>query len=153
LEEGRYADAQTKARQATELWRALNQPHYEVFGYVAAVEASLALGEVERAAVLLQQLESMPLVERRALVDAQASRLGAKIAVRRGEDGSAGFAEARRIFGEIGMPYWEAVTLAESGQDLDEARAIFERLGAQLWLDRLRSGAVGGVTVATTPAA
>jgi hypothetical protein len=114
-----------------------------VSGYVTAIEASLALGEVERAAVLLQQLESMPLVERRALVDAQASRLGAKIESGRGEDGSAGFAEAARIFGEIGMPYWRAVTLAESGQGPDEAVAIFERLGARPWLDRLQGNALG----------
>jgi class 3 adenylate cyclase/tetratricopeptide (TPR) repeat protein len=143
FEEGRYADSQALARQATELWRALNQPHYEVFGYVTAVEASLALGEVERATVLLQQLESMPLVERRALVEAQASRLRAKIAVQSGDDGSAGFAEARRIFAQIGMPYWEAVSLVESGNDLDEARAIFDRLGARLWLDRLQVAAAG----------
>jgi hypothetical protein len=40
------------------------------------------------------------------------------------------------------MPYWLAVTLAEAalaglGDGLPEARAIFEGLGAQPWLDRL----------------
>jgi len=142
LEEGRYADAQAIARQATEIWRKLNQPHYEVFSFAAAIEASLALGEDERADVLLQQLNSIPLVERRSLVDAQASRLEAKLVVQRGGDGARGFGEAARIFREIGMPYWLAVTLAEAalaglGDGLPEARAIFEALGAQPWLDRL----------------
>ncbi|HEY0414923.1 MAG TPA: adenylate/guanylate cyclase domain-containing protein [Gaiellaceae bacterium] len=156
FEERRFADAQERAREATELWRTLNQPHYEVFGYVTAVEASLALGEVERARVLLQQLESIPLVERRGFVDAQASRLGAKIALERGEDAAAGFAEAGRIFREIGMPYWQAITFAESGQDLEQAQAILARLGAHAWLDRLplRSRGVEAVaTVATPPSA
>jgi ATP/maltotriose-dependent transcriptional regulator MalT len=142
FEEGRYADAQAIGRQSTEIWRKLNQPHYEVFSYAVAIEASLALDEAERADVLLQQLSSIPVVERRALVDAQASRLGAKLAVQRGEDGAAGFGEAARIFREIGIPYWLAITLAEAaqasvGDGLPEARAIFERLGAQPWLDRL----------------
>ena len=40
------------------------------------------------------------------------------------------------------MPYWLAVTLAEAagttGSDTaDEARAIFERLGARPWIERL----------------
>lgn len=39
------------------------------------------------------------------------------------------------------MPYWLAVTLAEAALaglgDVLEARAIFERLGARTWLDRL----------------
>lgn len=142
FEEGRYADAQAIGRHATEVWRKLNQPHYEVFSYAVAIEASLALGETERADVLLQQLNSIPVVERRALVDAQASRLGAKLAVQRGKDGSAGFGEAARIFREIGMPYLLAVTLAEAaessvGDGLPEAQAIFERLGARLWLERI----------------
>ena len=149
FEEGRYVDAQAIGRLSTEIWRKLNQPHYEAFSYAVAIEASLALGEAERADVLLQQLNSIPLVERRSLVDAQASRLSAKLAVQRGEDGAAGFAEAARIFREIGMPYWLAVSLAEAGlagvgDGLAEPRAIFERLGARLWLDRLEPVAASG---------
>jgi class 3 adenylate cyclase len=149
FEEGRYVDAQAIGRQSTEIWRKLNQPHYEVFSYAVAIEASLALGEAERADVLLQQLNAIPVVERRSLVDAQAGRLSAKLAVHRGEDGAAGFVEAARIFREIGMPYWLAVSLAEAalagaGDGLAEPRAIFERLGARLWLDRLEPVAASG---------
>jgi hypothetical protein len=84
----------------------------------------------------------MPQVERRALVDAQANRLAAKIAVLTGEDAAPGFATAARIFRDISMPHWLGVTLAEAaegniGDGQAEARAIFERLGARPWLQRL----------------
>ena len=82
------------------IWRALNQPHYEVLAYAAAIDATLALGDLSepRAA---RSVESMPAVERRAFVDAQASRLAGKIAAQRGEDSIDDFATAAQIFRDI----------------------------------------------------
>ena len=142
LAEGRYPEALAVARRSFEVFRALNQPHYEVLGYAIAIDASLALGEVEGAEVLLEHIASIPAVERRALVDAQTSRLEGKIAALRGEDPGGAFERAAEIFRGIAMPYWLAVTLAEAaetaGSDTaDEARAIFERLGARPWIERL----------------
>jgi class 3 adenylate cyclase/tetratricopeptide (TPR) repeat protein len=150
LVEGRYGEALAAAERARELYRTLNQPHYEAFAFAIAIDAALALGDLDRATALLGELNAIPAVERRALVDAQASRLEARIAARRGDDPSAGFARAAEIFRRIPMPYWLAVTLAEAaeaglGDGLDEARAIFERLGARPWLERLErlAAAVG----------
>jgi class 3 adenylate cyclase/tetratricopeptide (TPR) repeat protein len=142
MAEERYDEALPVAHRSLEIWRALNQPHYEILAYATAIDAALALGETERASVLLQRLGSMPQVERRALVDAQANRLAAKIAVLTGEDAAPGFATAARIFRDISMPHWLGVTLAEAaegniGDGQAEARAIFERLGARPWLQRL----------------
>jgi tetratricopeptide (TPR) repeat protein len=142
MAEERYDEALPVAHRSLEIWRALNQPHYEILAYATAIDAALALGETERANVLLQRLGSMPLVERRALVDAQANRLAAKIAVLTGEDAAPGFATAARIFRDISMPHWLGVTLTEAaeaniGDGRAEARAIFERLGARPWLQRL----------------
>ena len=83
-----------------------------------------------------------------ALRDRAQARLGAA----RGEiDGvDQGFRAAAARFRSIGVPYWLAGTLTEHGEwlarhersdevgvPLDEARAIFERLQAKPWLERL----------------
>ena len=108
IAEGRYVDAVDAAHQSVGIWRALNQPHYEVLAYAAAIDATLALGDLERARALLDQVESMPAVERRAFVDAQASRLAGKIAAQRGEDSIDDFATAAQIFRDIRIPFWLA---------------------------------------------
>jgi hypothetical protein len=59
------------------------------------------------------------------------------------------FAEASRLFRELGTAFWVAVTLTEHGEWLAsrerkdeaapllaEAQEIFERLGARPWIDR-----------------
>jgi len=66
----------------------------------------------------------------------------AKLALRRGEANPDGFTKAAEIFGRLGMRYFRAVALAEDaecGNDsgADEAREIFQQVGAQPWLDRL----------------
>jgi class 3 adenylate cyclase/tetratricopeptide (TPR) repeat protein len=142
LAEGRYDAAREVARRSFEIFRALNQPHYEVIGYAVAIDAALALGDIDAAEELLLQIRSIPEVERRMLVDAQTSRLEGKMAALRGNDPADAFARAAAIFREIPMPFWLAVTLAEAAdcgirEGADEARAIFERLGARLWIERL----------------
>ena len=151
--EGRHGDALQAARRACELWRTLNQPHYEVISYAVAIDSALALGETERAAVLLQQLQAMPAVERRKFVDAHADRLSAKLASTRGEAPAGAFAAAAETFRELSMPYWRAVTLCEAAEagiadGGSEARTIFQRLGAQPWLERLERAAEQGAGLA-----
>jgi tetratricopeptide (TPR) repeat protein len=145
--EGRNAQALESARRAFELWRALKQTHYEVISYAVAVDSALALGEVDRAAALLQQLRAIPPVERREFVDAHVHRLAAKIAAARGAGAARGFAIAAETFRELSMPYWVGVTLCEAAEagaadGSAEARAIFERLRARPWLDRLERASV-----------
>jgi class 3 adenylate cyclase len=141
LAEGRHADALAASRRASDIWRTLNQTHYDAFLYGVAIDAALALEDLEQATELLEQLDAEAASERRAFLDAQAARLGAKIAACRDEDAAEGFARAAQIFREIRAPYWLAVTLGEAVErgrgETDEAREIFERLGARLWLDRL----------------
>ncbi len=142
LAEGRYAEALHTAHRASDVWRVLNQPHYEILAYATAVDAALALEDLDQATELLDQIASKPTIERRASTEAHSARLRAKIAAQRGEDPTEGFAHAARVFREIQAPYWIAVTLTEAAEagdpDLaEEARAIFEQLGARRWLDRL----------------
>jgi tetratricopeptide (TPR) repeat protein len=142
LAEGRYDEALEIARRAFEIFRALNQPHYEVLGYSVAIDAAIGLRDVENAERLLHEIRSIPAVERRSLVDAQTSRLEGKIEALRGGDPSDAFARAEALFREIPMPYWLAVTLSDAADagitgGADEARSIFERLGARLWIAHL----------------
>ena len=73
-------------------------------------------------------------------VEAQAQRFRARM---NGDAG--GFKAAAAGFREYGLPFWLAVTLLEYGEltadqpSLDEAREIFERLGAAPWLERAES--------------
>jgi hypothetical protein len=79
-------------------------------------------------------LDQLPPIERRPSVDAHVHRLQGRLS----DDGADHFAAAASGFRKLGMRYLLAVTLAEAGGDsVDEARAIFEQLGAHVWLDRL----------------
>jgi class 3 adenylate cyclase len=146
LAEERYADALAASRRAFEIRLALNQTHYDGFSYGIAIDAALGLRDLEQATALLEELEARAASERRPFLEAQSARVGAKIAAQRGEDGAGGFARATQIFREIRAPYWLAITLAEAaeagGDGTDEAREIFERLGARPWLERLAGASV-----------
>jgi hypothetical protein len=122
------------ALKGAENWRNLHQPHYAVEAYVLAADCALALGDTQRVRELVAMLEDLPPIERRPSLDAPVHRLRGRLA----DDGSADFAAAAAIFRGLGMRYLLAVTLAEAGgESLDEARAIFEQIGARPWLDRL----------------
>ena len=97
-------------------------------------------------------------------MDAQVARFEGRLAARGGGGRSAlrSFKAASGILRELPLPWWLAVSLleqgealarngepAEAGAVLDEAKAIFERLGAEPWLERLastqaESGALAG---------
>jgi hypothetical protein len=132
---GNPVEALPLALRSAEGWRSLRQPHYAIEAYVLAIECALDAGDVARAEELLRTLEDLPPIERRRMLDAEEHRIRGLLAARRGEDAAVHFAAAAAIFRELGMRYSLAVTLAEAGE-LDEARALFEQLGARAWLDR-----------------
>ena len=85
-------------------------------------------------------------------MDAQAARLRAHLAAARGrhDRAEAGFKAAAGLLRELGMPFWLGVVLLEhaewlAAQDrpgdadplLEEAGAIFARLGARPWSERV----------------
>jgi hypothetical protein len=98
---------------------------------VEAVEAALALGELGRIQELLSVVDAVPPGLRSPYLDAHVRRFRARMA---GDE--AGLAGAAASFRELDVPFWLAVTLLELAEltehaaARDEAREIFERLGA-----------------------
>ena len=116
-------------------------------GFVWAVEAALALGEVSQADELLSMVEQLPPGIRPPFLEAHAQRFRARMS---GEE--EGFKAAASGFREYDFPFWLAVTQLEhgewltahgrtdeAGQLLSEAREIFEQLGATPWLARVEA--------------
>jgi class 3 adenylate cyclase/tetratricopeptide (TPR) repeat protein len=151
--EGRHADALATGEEAFRARTELGPGNQAVkAGFVWAVEASLALGNLTKARDLLMTVEQLPPGQRAPLLQAQAARLWARLAAAHGdrEGVQAGFKAAAGMLRELGIPFWLAVTLFEHAEWLakdddaqrpepllTEARAIFERLGAEPWLERL----------------
>ncbi len=125
----------------------------EAFGQ--ALEASIALGDREGAEAVMELLQGLRPGERTPYLRAITSRFGAHLAVMRGEDGVPGLAAAAEIFRDLGWRFHLAVVLLESAErlvargdtdegvgPLEEARAIFDDLGAGPLLERLERVAV-----------
>jgi hypothetical protein len=76
-------------------------------GLVAAVEAALALGDLDRAEELVARAERLRPGQRPPLLDAQASRFRAHLAAARGQHVlvEAGFKAAAGLLRELGMPF------------------------------------------------
>jgi hypothetical protein len=116
-----------------------------------AVETLLALGRRGEAAEWVARFDAVPPGLRPPFAQAQAERLRSLL------DGDpSGFARAGAAFDELRIPFWAAVARLEEAELVDSveererllasARAEFERLGAQPWLDRA-DAARGGVAV------
>jgi hypothetical protein len=101
---------------------------------------------------LLDLVGTLPPGQRTQFLDAQWTRFRARLDVKRGEleHVESRFKAAAGSFREISFPFYLAATLLDYGAWLtaegrpsdaepllDEARAIFERLGAKPWLERL----------------
>jgi class 3 adenylate cyclase/tetratricopeptide (TPR) repeat protein len=129
------------------------------FGLVAAVEAALALGDLERAEELVALVERLRPGERPAFLDAQVSRFRARLADVRGrpERVEPGFKAAAGLLRELGTTFWLGVVLLEHAEWLaiqerqedaapllEEADAIFERLRARPWSERVARLAAAG---------
>lgn len=147
--EGRYEEAIESALTALDLWRAIGLQHYAVDALVEATQAAFALGDLDRVEDFVEQAAAWPLVERRRLLDAQQARLQGKLLAARGEPAADELTCAAARFRELELPFWTAVTLLEDGETradpeeaaalLAEAEAIFARLGAGPWLERVRA--------------
>jgi tetratricopeptide (TPR) repeat protein len=151
--EGKSADALGAAEEAFQAYAELGPGNQAVkAGFVWGVEAAFALGNLVKVEELLAAVEALPPGHRPPLLQAHAARVRARLAAARGErDGvEAGFKAAAGMLRELGVPFWLAVTLLEYGEWLAkdagaepaeplfaEAGDIFQRLGAQPWLERL----------------
>lgn len=131
-----------------------------------AVEAALALGELELARELLAKARAIRPGRVTPFLRAQMARFEARIGLLDGSTGrvEAGFKAATGILREGALPFHLAICLTELGEwyrslertaDADEAlaeaRAIFERLAATPWLQRIGGGvaAAGAEAVPT----
>jgi tetratricopeptide (TPR) repeat protein len=116
-----------------------------------AAEAALQLGRIDLVAELLAMAESLPPSMSSRSLRAQVARFRARLAVIAGDRAAAdlGFRDASAVFREVGFMFWAGVAaleraenLAEMGQGeeastiLNEAREIFEKLGAKPWIAR-----------------
>jgi class 3 adenylate cyclase/tetratricopeptide (TPR) repeat protein len=151
--EGRHADALAAGEAAFQARGELGADHQVVkAGFVWAVEAAFALADLGKVEELLAAVDELPPGHRSPLLQAQAARVRARLAAAHGdlEGVEAGFKAATGMLRELGVPFWLGVTLLEHGEWLArdaraeaaeplfaEARAIFERLGARPWLERL----------------
>jgi tetratricopeptide (TPR) repeat protein len=156
--EGNHEGALAAAERMVAVVSVMGASHQTVkIGLVEAVEAALALGQLDKAEDFLSRIEALRPGELPPFLRAQSSRFRARLAAMRGESDSveARFGDAARIFREFRIPFWLAVTELEHGEWLvaqgrtDEAsplladaREIFERLEAAPWLER-----AGGVRV------
>jgi tetratricopeptide (TPR) repeat protein len=151
--EGRHDDALAAGEEAFNARGVLGVGNQAVkSGLVWAAEAALALGNLGKVEELIAVVEQLPPGQRPPFLEAQSTRLRARVAAVRGEHEvlQAGFEAAARMLRELGTPFWLAVSLLEHGEWLTrnagaepaepllaEASGIFERLGARPWLERL----------------
>jgi len=132
--EGRHADALQDGVDAIDVVRQYGLSHQcPKQGFVHAMEAAIALRDADQAKELLRLVDEIPPGRRPPYLDAHAMRFRARLT-----DDPAGYSAAAALFRQLELPFWLAVTLLEQGDadGLDEAREIFERLGAKPWLER-----------------
>jgi len=120
--------------------------------FVEELEAAFDLRDLEAVERRLRWFGDLRPADRGPLLQAQAERFGARLAAARGhaDEIERGLKLAVALLREIGARFWLGVVLFEQGEYLaqagrteeaepllDEARAIFERLEAKPWLERL----------------
>jgi hypothetical protein len=131
---------------------------YAKQAFVTAVEAALALDEIDKAEELLGVVEALPRGSSSQFLQAQAARFRALLSARRGETEEAErrFKRATGLFRELALVFYLGIGLLEYGEWLvsqnragdaepllAEARATFERLEATPWLERAGQAALG----------
>jgi hypothetical protein len=146
--EGRLDDALRIGSEATRLSRYGGEQASQAtkLGVVEAIEAALTLSETQRAEELVASIEAVPPGLRAPYLTAQALRFRGRLA---GSDDSAveRYEAAANRFRELKIPFWLAVTQLEHGEltgdvtRIDEAREIFEGLGARSWVERVSATA------------
>jgi ATP/maltotriose-dependent transcriptional regulator MalT len=151
-QEGANADALRWAEQALETMAILGAVSESVKnGFGEAVEAALALGDLDKADELIRRIEDLKVGAQPPFLRAQAARFRARLSELEGKsDGvEQQFETAEQIFREYGIPFWLALTQLEHAEWLseqgataegerlaEEARAAFERLEAAPWIER-----------------
>jgi hypothetical protein len=131
---------------------------------VIALEAALELHDLHRVEQLLATIDGLPPGTRTQSLEAVSLRFHGRLAEVTGDpDAERFFKRAAGLYRELGIPFYLACTeldharwLAANGRNgeadelLAEAREIFERLGAQPWLERAdQAQAAGDAAVAT----
>ena len=152
---GKHEDAIALARRAIGTRDQTGGVTQVESAFAIALEATVALGDVDRAGALLAEMQEGSPGSRSPYFRAEIARAEAKVAGLRGEAEIARprFEEAVASFRGLGLRFHLAVTLAEFGQWLEtegrfeeagpilsEAREIFEGLKATWWLDRMDAG-------------
>jgi class 3 adenylate cyclase/tetratricopeptide (TPR) repeat protein len=151
-QEGANADALRWAEQALETMAILGAVSESVKnGFGEAVEAALALGDLDKADELIRRIEDLKVGAQPPFLRAQAARFRARLSELEGKsDGvEQQFETAEQIFREYGIPFWLALTQLEHAEWLseqgataegerlaEEARVAFERLEAAPWIER-----------------
>jgi tetratricopeptide (TPR) repeat protein len=120
--------------------------------FVTGIDAAFELGEIATVEELVQMIERIPRGGISQYLSAHAMRTRGRLAAQRGDEdqAEAGFKGAAGLFREMAAPFHMAVVMlelsewleargrgAEARPPLDEAREIFEGLGAKPWLARL----------------
>jgi hypothetical protein len=134
---------------------------FDMFGEMAAIsyqqakqafwhaaEAGLALGRTSDVESLLARVETAAPGQRPPFMEAQVLRFRGRL-----EASPERFAAAAQRFGELEMPFWEAVAQLEAAEVAGEvipASAVetLEGLGATAWLARARQNAGGSAVLA-----
>ncbi len=151
--EGRFQEAFDEAMAAVALKDETGGMLYSVqSGAVEAMEAALAMGDLAGAELVLADVASWPGRETTPLLRAEVARMSARLSAAKGDLRAAeeGFTAAIAMLRKIGDPFLLAEPLAELAECLlaqgrsegaepllTEARAIFDRLGARPWLERI----------------
>jgi tetratricopeptide (TPR) repeat protein len=158
--EGKFADALARGNEALEARGKLGPIYPGVkMGFIEALEAAFALEDLDEVRGILSILDELRAGDTTPFQRAQGERFGARLAAatRDLDRVEPGFKSAAGLFREIGTPFWLGQTLLEHGEWLvsqdraddakplsDEAREIFERLGAAPWTDRAGAPAPAG---------
>jgi tetratricopeptide (TPR) repeat protein len=159
--QGNARDALASAREAMEIRGHIGLGSEDIkAAFDSGVEAALELGDASAAESFLAIVDESPPGSVPPFLRAETARFRARMhaAIGEVEAATSRFKTAAGMFRELGMPFWLAATLLEhgewltgsgradeTGELLDEARMIFERLNARPWLDRL-----AGIPVAAT---
>jgi tetratricopeptide (TPR) repeat protein len=120
-------------------------------GFLEAVDAGFALGDLDRVRTLTEWGEKLKSIRSSPAMMALHLRAKARLAAAHGDDGADSLFDASaQTLRQMENRFWLAATLAEQGEWfasqgredeanplLDEARGIFESVGAVVWLDRL----------------
>jgi tetratricopeptide (TPR) repeat protein len=153
LAQGDAAAALRSAETAVSGQHALSLSDHRVKeSLVVSVEAAFALRDLAKVEELLEIIRSLPPGRHTPFLEAHALRFGARLNALRDVPKAVepSFKGAAGLFREMAFPFWMAVVLLEHGEWLtaqgrrgesepllDEAREIFERLGARPWLERI----------------